>query len=81
MPHEPQRNRLVKPGGHVIMATFAEDGPKKCSGLTAQRYAAHELHAELGASFELVHSEREAHATPSGTEQKFIYCHFRKLSF
>lgn len=70
----------VKPGGHVIMATFAEDGPQKCSGLPVQRYAPHELHAEFGVPFELVHSERETHSTPFGTEQKFIYCYCRKVS-
>ena len=70
----------VKPGGHIIMATFAEDGPQKCSGLPVQRYAPHELHAEFGAPFELVHSERETHSTPFGTEQKFIYCYCRKVS-
>jgi 2-polyprenyl-3-methyl-5-hydroxy-6-metoxy-1,4-benzoquinol methylase len=70
----------VKPGGHIIMATFAEDGPQKCSGLPVQRYAPHELHAEFGAPFELVHSERETHYTPFGTEQKFIYCYCRKVS-
>lgn len=69
----------VKPGGHIIMATFAEDGPQKCSGLPVQRYAPHELHAEFGAPFELVHSERETHSTPFGTEQKFIYCYCRKV--
>lgn len=69
----------LKPGGHIIMATFAEDGPQKCSGLPVQRYAPHELHAEFGAPFELVHSEREVHFTPFGTEQKFIYCYCRKV--
>lgn len=69
----------VKPGGHIIMSTFAEDGPKKCSGLPVQRYAPHDLHAEFGARFELVHSEREAHSTPFGTKQNFIYCYCRKL--
>jgi 2-polyprenyl-3-methyl-5-hydroxy-6-metoxy-1,4-benzoquinol methylase len=70
----------VKPGGHIIMATFAEDGPQKCSGLPVQRYAPHELHAEFGSPFELVHSERETHFTPFGTEQNFIYCYCRKVS-
>jgi 2-polyprenyl-3-methyl-5-hydroxy-6-metoxy-1,4-benzoquinol methylase len=72
--------KAVKPGGHIIMATFAEDGPQQCSGLPVQRYAPQELHAEFGAPFELVHSERETHSTPFGTEQKFIYCYCRKVS-
>jgi ubiquinone/menaquinone biosynthesis C-methylase UbiE len=70
--------RAVKPGGHVIVATFAEDGPLQCSGLPVMRYRAEELHAEFGAPFALLRHEREEHQTPSGTTQKFIYCYCRK---
>lgn len=70
--------RAVKPGGHVIVATFAEDGPEKCSGLPVMRYSAEGLHAEFGAPFTLLQQEREAHHTPFGTVQKFIYCLCRK---
>ncbi|MEQ1682763.1 MAG: class I SAM-dependent methyltransferase [Burkholderiaceae bacterium] len=70
--------RAVKPGGHVIVATFAEDGPLQCSGLPVMRYRAEELHAEFGAPFTLLRHEREEHQTPAGTTQKFIYCYCRK---
>jgi ubiquinone/menaquinone biosynthesis C-methylase UbiE len=72
--------RAVKPGGHVIVATFAEDGPEKCSGLPVMRYSADGLHAEFGAPFTLLQQEREEHHTPLGTVQKFIYCLCRKAS-
>lgn len=68
----------VKPGGHVIVATFAEDGPEKCSGLPVMRYSPTDLHAEFGAPFTLLRQEREAHHTPFGTTQEFIYCLCRK---
>jgi ubiquinone/menaquinone biosynthesis C-methylase UbiE len=64
----------VKPGGHVIVATFAEDGPDKCSGLPVMRYSAEALHAEFGSPFTLLQQRREAHHTPFGTVQQFIYC-------
>ena len=70
----------VKPGGHVIVATFAEDGPLQCSGLPVMRYGPTELHAEFGAPFALVQHEREAHRTPFGTLQSFVYCYCRKLT-
>lgn len=70
--------RAIKPGGHVIIATFAEDGPLKCSGLPVMRYSAAALHAELGSGFALVAHERELHHTPFGTTQQFTYCCFRK---
>jgi ubiquinone/menaquinone biosynthesis C-methylase UbiE len=72
--------RSVRPGGHVIVATFAEDGPEKCSGLPVMRYRADELHDEFGASFSLLRSEKEAHHTPSGTVQQFVYCYCRRMS-
>ena len=70
--------RAVIPGGHVIIATFADDGPTRCSGLPVMRYSPAQLHAEFGQQFELVKHAREAHQTPSGTVQQFVYCYFRK---
>jgi 2-polyprenyl-3-methyl-5-hydroxy-6-metoxy-1,4-benzoquinol methylase len=70
----------VKPGGHVIVATFAEDGPNQCSGLPVIRYRADELHAEFGESFSLLSHEKEAHHTPSGTVQQFVYCYCRRIN-
>lgn len=69
----------VKPGGHVIVATFAEDGPNQCSGLPVMRYRPDELHAEFGEAFSLLHHEKEAHHTPSGTVQQFVYCYCRRI--
>jgi len=70
--------RAVRPGGHVIIATFAENGPEKCSGLSVMRYRPETLHAEFGDTFQLVEHQNEEHHTPSGAMQQFVYCHFRK---
>jgi ubiquinone/menaquinone biosynthesis C-methylase UbiE len=67
--------RAVQPGGHVIVATFAPDGPQQCSGLDVQRYAPESLHHQFGRGFELVESISESHQTPWGAEQKFMYCY------
>ena len=72
--------RAVKPGGLVIVATFAEDGPTQCSGLPVVRYSASELHAEFGAPFQLLGHEIEAHHTPGGSVQQFVYCFCRKVA-
>jgi SAM-dependent methyltransferase len=82
-PEERQRyvravRHAVKPGGHVILATFAPDGPPRCSGLEVVRYSPESLHHEFGEDFRLIDHAREAHVTPFGTEQRFIYCHCRK---
>jgi 2-polyprenyl-3-methyl-5-hydroxy-6-metoxy-1,4-benzoquinol methylase len=69
-----QVRRSVRLGGYVMVATFASDGPTKCSGLEVARYAPEELHGEFGPDFQLVDSAREEHHTPSGVVQPFIYC-------
>lgn len=71
--------QAVKPGGHVIMATFGGDGPSQCSGLPVMRYAPDELHAEFGDAFTLLAHEEQLHHTPFGTDQQFVYCMCRKM--
>jgi len=66
----------VKPGGHVIVATFGPEGPTKCSGLNVVRYDPEGLHREFGVRFRLVRHATEPHRTPAGTVQPFIYCRF-----
>lgn len=67
--------KSVKPGGHVIVATFAPDGPEQCSGLPVARYSSGELHEEFGPAFELLEYTSEEHKTPWGSVQNFVYCH------
>jgi 2-polyprenyl-3-methyl-5-hydroxy-6-metoxy-1,4-benzoquinol methylase len=70
--------RTIPPGGHLIIATFADDGPKRCSGLEVCRYNARTMAAELGEAFSLVKEARETHTTPSGASQAFFYGVFRR---
>jgi len=75
------RNNLLKalkPGGHLVIGTFAPEAPPKCSGLPVQRYCPERLQNLLGAEFELKLSGKELHITPGGVEQMYLYCHFRK---
>lgn len=67
--------RAVPAGGHVIVATFAADGPTQCSGLPVMRYSAGALHETFGSPFALVAHAEEAHHTPFGTIQQFVYCY------
>lgn len=66
--------RAVKPGGHVIVATFGPEGPEQCSGLDVARYDADDLHDQFGPRFELLTHKVEEHRTPNGTRQQFTYC-------
>jgi ubiquinone/menaquinone biosynthesis C-methylase UbiE len=73
-----QVERSVKPGGHIIVASFGLEGPRKCSGLDVVRYSPELMHEEFGSDFRLVDSLHETHQTPFGTTQEFVYCYCRK---
>jgi hypothetical protein len=69
-----QVRRTVLPGGCVLIATFAEDGPPRCSGLPVERYGPELFTDTFGSGFKLLGSEREEHRTPQGAVQAFNYC-------
>jgi SAM-dependent methyltransferase len=69
---------ILKPGGCAIIATFAPDGPEKCSGLPVARYSPDGLAAELGPALRLIESQLHVHTTPWGTTQSFQYSRFVK---
>jgi hypothetical protein len=66
------------PGASVLLATFALDGPERCSGLPVRRYSPQTLAAELGSEFTLIETATEDHPTPSGAIQRFVYCRFKR---
>jgi SAM-dependent methyltransferase len=72
--------RALRAGGNLIIATFAPDGPEKCSGLSVCRYGKDNIVAELGSDFELLETAEETHRTPWDTTQHFNYFRFRKMN-
>ncbi len=67
----------LRPGGHVVLATFALDGPLRCSGLPVERYDAARLQAALGPAFALRTEVHARHQTPWGSEQAFCHATLR----
>lgn len=67
------------PGATVVLATFALDGPEKCSGLPVQRYSPVGLAARLGPGFALTAEAAETHLTPWGAQQKFSHAVLKRL--
>jgi 2-polyprenyl-3-methyl-5-hydroxy-6-metoxy-1,4-benzoquinol methylase len=65
--------KTVSKGGHLVIATFADDGPKRCSDLDVCRYNARSLADEFGEGFSLVREAGETHTTPWGSSQPFFY--------
>lgn len=72
--------RSILPGGTAIIATFAPDGPTRCSGLDVVRHDARSVSAALGEEFALIDETPESHLTPWGTEQHFSYFRFQRKS-
>ena len=70
--------RMVQPGGHALMATFALDGPERCSGLPIARYSPATLLEALGPGFDLVEARLHTHTTPWGAPQSFQYSLLRR---
>lgn len=73
-------NTVLKVGGWAVLATFADDGPERCSGLPVRRYSAADLATELGPGFRLVDQAREQHRTPGGSEQLFTWTLFQRVT-
>jgi hypothetical protein len=82
--HDEQRSyaelaaKTILSGGHLIIATFAPDGPERCSGLPVRRHDGASLSTLFGAQFDLVEETRDVHRTPSGAEQRFCWTVFRR---
>ena len=70
--------RALRVGGFALIATFAPDGPEKCSGLPVCRYDAAALAAEFAPGFEALADSRELHRTPFDTTQSFTYLLLRR---
>ncbi|MBL9147962.1 MAG: class I SAM-dependent methyltransferase [Phycisphaerae bacterium] len=66
-------DRALAPTGRVILATFAPDGPEKCSNLPVSRHDAASAERALGPGFRVVESWRTIHRTPWGSEQRFAW--------
>ena len=72
-------NEYINNQGILIIGTFAEDGPLKCSGLEIKRYSVDQISGLFKETFELVESFKMLHKTPFDTEQSFLFCVLRKF--
>lgn len=72
--------KAVKPTGALIIGTFAEGGPEKCSGLPVKRYSQEALVKALQLFFRKVYCIEESHTTPFHTSQAFTFCLLKRAS-
>ncbi len=71
--------KSIKKNGIIVIGTFSENGPKKCSGIEIRQYSETTMTERLKLFFEKIKCIAIDHITPSGTIQNFIFCSFRKL--
>ncbi|TLX76966.1 methyltransferase domain-containing protein [Labilibacter sediminis] len=64
--------------GYLILGTFSEEGPLKCSGLEITQYSKSKFKDLFEGNFELVECFDEVHKTPLGTDQNFIWVVFKR---
>jgi len=72
--------KCIKPGGHLIIATFSKRGPLKCSGLAIKQYSELSMTSLLKDSFEKERCFTTDHHTPFNTAQNFLFCSFKRKS-
>ncbi|WP_372653773.1 trans-aconitate 2-methyltransferase [Draconibacterium sp.] len=71
---------FVKPGGYLVLGTFSEQGPTKCSGIEIKQYSENTMTSLLTDFFNKIRCISVDHKTPFNTLQNFIFCSFRRLA-
>lgn len=70
--------KAIRPNGYLILGTFSETGPEKCSGLEIKQYSELSMSSRFEPKFERIKCITENHKTPFNTIQSFLFCSFRR---
>ena len=70
----------INKGGYLILGTFSDEGPKKCSGLEIKQYTETSMSVRFEIAFNRIKCVREEHLTPFNTTQNFLFCSFQKVT-
>ncbi len=71
-------HQSLSSNGIFLVATFSQQGPKKCSGIPIQQYSEKSITERFHFYFEKISCQTHDHFTPFNTLQNFIFCTFRK---
>lgn len=66
-------------GSDVIIGTFSDIGPTKCSGLVIEQYNENSLEHLMQLDFAKIPCVTTDHITPFDTTQNFLFCHFKRV--
>jgi ubiquinone/menaquinone biosynthesis C-methylase UbiE len=70
--------KSLTPNGYLVLGTFSEKGPEKCSGLEIKQYSEASMSALFEKDFRRIKCIEENHSTPFNTLQNFVFCSFQK---
>ncbi|MBY0433296.1 MAG: class I SAM-dependent methyltransferase [Cyclobacteriaceae bacterium] len=70
--------RGINLGGHLVLGTFSDKGPNKCSGLDVKQYTEASMSALFEKDFKRIKCVEETHVTPFSTQQNFVFCSFQR---
>lgn len=70
--------KSIKKEGYLVLGTFSENGPQKCSGLEIRQYSEASMSARFEVAFDRIKCIREDHTTPFHTLQSFLFCSFKR---
>ena len=68
----------IKNNGYLVLGTFSENGPEKCSGLNIKQYSEASMSARFEVGFDRIKCIQEDHITPFNAVQNFLFCSFKK---
>lgn len=66
----------IHSNGYLILGTFSETGPTKCSGLEIKQYSEASMSHRFEQKFDRIKCIEEVHETPFNTTQNFLFCSF-----
>lgn len=72
--------KSINPSGTLVIGTFSEQGPQKCSGIEIKQYSEKTMTKRLKHHFEKIKCITVDHKTPFDTVQNFVFCSFKKLA-
>ncbi len=68
----------IAPNGFLVLGTFSESGPEKCSALDVNQYSEKSMSDKFEREFKRIKCVKEDHITPFNTTQNFLFCCFQK---
>ncbi|HET6992068.1 MAG TPA: class I SAM-dependent methyltransferase [Bacteroidia bacterium] len=68
----------IAPNGFLVLGTFSESGPEKCSGLKIHQYSEQSMSRKFENGFKRIKCISEDHLTPFNTTQNFLFCSFQR---